>query len=186
MDIGPTIGLAALVIFVFRPVVLGVVLSRARMSWEALGFVAWFGPRGLNSLLLALLVVQAELDDAVPLLATIGVVVLASALLHGATATPLSAWYARRAMQDTLPEERETTATALFQHDSGDVERIGADELQALLASPTPPVILDVRSRSSYARDAAGIPGSVRVEPDQVREWAVTQPKARLVVAYCT
>ena len=98
VDIGPTIGLAALVIFVFRPVVLGVVLSRARMSWEALGFVAWFGPRGLNSLLLALLVVQAELDDAVPLLATIGVVVLASALLHGATATPLSAWYARRAM----------------------------------------------------------------------------------------
>ena len=53
----PALGLAALVIFVIRPGVLGVVLARAKMSWEAHGFVCWFGPRGLNSLLLALLAV---------------------------------------------------------------------------------------------------------------------------------
>ena len=41
----PALGLAALVIFVIRPAVLGMVLARAKMSWEAHGFVCWFGPR---------------------------------------------------------------------------------------------------------------------------------------------
>ena len=59
VSIGPALGLAALVVFVIRPSVLGLVLARARMSWEAHVFVSWFGPRGLNSLLLVLLVVSA-------------------------------------------------------------------------------------------------------------------------------
>ncbi len=75
VDVVPAIILAALVIFVIRPGVLGVVLSRANMSWPAHGFVSWFGPRGLNSLLVALLVVQAELPGGEILLATVGVVV---------------------------------------------------------------------------------------------------------------
>ena len=58
VDLGPTLILAALVIFAIRPGVLGLVLARAKMSWPAHGFISWFGPRGLNSLLLALLVVQ--------------------------------------------------------------------------------------------------------------------------------
>ena len=32
----------------------------------------------------------------------------------------------------------------------------------------------------------ARIPGSVRVLPDQVTEWAAGQPRERPVVAYCT
>ena len=34
-DIVPTLGLAALVVFAIRPAVLGVVLAKARMSWQA-------------------------------------------------------------------------------------------------------------------------------------------------------
>ena len=86
--LGPAFILAALVIFLIRPPVLGLVLSRAKVSWEARAFVAWFGPRGLNSLLLALLVVQAGIPGSELLLATIGVVVLASVTIHGASATP--------------------------------------------------------------------------------------------------
>ena len=52
VDLLPTILLALLVIVVIRPAVLGVVLAKAKMSWEAHAFVSWFGPRGLNSLLL--------------------------------------------------------------------------------------------------------------------------------------
>ena len=59
VDLPPALGLAALVIFAIRPGVLGLILAFARMSWPARLFVSWFGPRGLNSLLLALLVVQA-------------------------------------------------------------------------------------------------------------------------------
>ena len=40
VDVVPVIILAARVIFVIRPGVLGVVLARANMSWPAHGFVA--------------------------------------------------------------------------------------------------------------------------------------------------
>jgi NhaP-type Na+/H+ or K+/H+ antiporter len=107
VSIGPALILAALVIFVIRPSVLGLVLSRVKMSWEAHAFISWFGPRGLNSLLLALLVVQADVPGSELLLATVGLVVLASATIHGASATPISAWYGRKAARETLAEERE-------------------------------------------------------------------------------
>ena len=87
-SLGPAILLAFLVIFVFRPSVIGLVLARAKMSWEAHAFVAWFGPRGLNSLLLMLLVVHAGVPGGELLFSTVGVVVLASVALHGASATP--------------------------------------------------------------------------------------------------
>ena len=186
ISVGPTVLLAALVIFVIRPSVLGLVLARARMSWEAHAFVGWFGPRGLNSLLLALIVVHADVPGSELLLATVGVVVLASVTIHGASATPISAWYGRRAAKETLAEERESTAAGLLGYDKNEVGRIGPDELNDLLEGPEQPVVLDVRSRSSYARDDAQIPGSVRVLPDRVIEWAADQPGERLVVTYCT
>jgi len=146
VDLPPELALAALVIFAIRPGVLGLVLSFGRTSWPARLFVSWFGPRGLNSLLLALLVVQAGVTGSELLLATVGVVVLASLLVHGGTATPMSAWYGRRAARETLAEERESTAPGLFSHDDREVSRISTEELSRLLAEPDPPVVLDVRS----------------------------------------
>ena len=187
ISIGPALILAALVILVFRPSALGIVLSRAKMSWEARVFVSWFGPRGLNSLLLALLVVQAGIVGSELLLATVGVVVMVSVVVHGATATPFSAWYGRKASEETLVEEREGTAAGLFSDDeSEEVQRISPEELSRLLEGPNPPIILDVRSRSSYERDNARSPGDVRVLPDQVTEWAATHPSDKSIVAYCT
>ena len=51
---------------------------------------------------------------------------------------------------------------------------------------PNPPIILDVRSRSSYEKDQAQIPGSVRVSPDSINEWTLPEDETGLVVAYCT
>ena len=48
VSLGPALIMAALVIFLIRPPVLALVLSRAKVSWEARAFVSWFGPRGLN------------------------------------------------------------------------------------------------------------------------------------------
>ncbi len=181
-----TLGLAGLVVFVIRPAILNLVLARAKMSWEAKAFVSWFGPRGLNSLLLALLVVQADIPSAEFLLAAVGVVVIASVAIHGASAAPVSAWYERRVNTATLAEEREGTADALFSGHDGEVARITPDELQVLLAGTNPPTVLDVRTRSSYERDGAQIPGSVRVLPDQVTEWVDVNKPEGLVVTYCT
>ena len=184
--VGPALGLAALVIFVIRPAVLGLVLSRARMSWEAHAFVSWFGPRGLNSLLLALLVVEAGVPDSELLLAVVGVVVFASVTVHGASATPISAWYGRKAASETLEEERESTAAGLFSHHEVDVPLITPEELNTLLAKPDRPLVLDVRTRSKFDQDGEKIPRSVRVLPDQVAEWAADLPRHRPVVTYCS
>ena len=185
-NIGAALLLAGMVIFVIRPSVLGLVLARSNMSWEAHAFISWFGPRGLNSLLLALLVVHAGVAGSELLLATVGVVVLASVAIHGGMATPISGWYGRKAARETLVEERESTAAGLFGHHEGEVQRITPEELNRLLSGPNPPIILDVRSRSSYEKDQAQIPGSVRVLPDHIDEWTPPEDEMGLVVAYCT
>ena len=185
-NIGAALLLAGLVIFVIRPSVLGLILARSNMSWEAHAFISWFGPRGLNSLLLALLVVQAGVAGSELLLATVGVVVLASVAIHGGMATPVGGWYGRRAARETLVEERESTAAGLFGHHEGEVRRITPEELNGLLNGPNPPIILDVRSRSSYEKDQAQIPGGVRVPPDRINEWTPPEDGTGLVVTYCT
>ena len=185
VDVGPTLILAALVIFVIRPGVLGLVLARAKMSWPAHFFVSWFGPRGLNSLLLALLVVQADVPGAELLLATVGVVVLASVSIHGATAVPFTAWYGKRAAEETLEEERESTAAGLFTHEETETARMTPQELIELMSGPEPPLILDVRTRSTHDHSGMRIPGDVRMMPDQVVEWASEYAGSGLVVVYC-
>ena len=186
VDVLPTLLVAAILIFLVRPGVLGIVLARAKMSLEAHAFVSWFGPRGLNSLLLALLVVHAGIDGAELLLATVGLVVLASTVVHGATATAASGWYERRAERSTLVEEREATAAGLFEHDETAIQRIKPEELRGLLDTEKPPLILDVRSPPSYERDGGQIPGSVRVPPDRLLKWDPGDVRDRLIVAYCT
>jgi hypothetical protein len=102
----------------------------------------------------------------------VGVVVTVSVVAHEATATPLSSLYARAVERTTLEEERESTAAGLFTGSEG-AHRISADELARRLEGSHPPLVLDVRTRSQYERDPTRIPGSVRVLPDQVQDWAM-------------
>jgi NhaP-type Na+/H+ or K+/H+ antiporter len=75
-------------------------------------FAGWFGPRGLASIVLGLIVVSEA-----PLLAgreeievAVALTVLLSVLLHGLTSAPLSAEYARRVqgMAADTPEKQGT------------------------------------------------------------------------------
>ena len=177
---------ALIVLVVARPVAIGLVLRRAVVSKRARLFIGWFGPRGVSSLLFALLVVSQGVPGAEWLLAITGIVVIASVVAHGVSATPLIAAYGRAVARETLPEEREATATGLFEQDAGAVPRMSPEALAARLASDEPPIVLDVRSRSAMGPDSPGIPGSIRVAPDEVAEWAARNPPDRLVVAYCT
>jgi NhaP-type Na+/H+ or K+/H+ antiporter len=177
---------SALVLGVARPLAITTVLHRATMSRNARLFIAFFGPRGLNSLLLVLLMVHQGYAAADRLFSIVGFVVVASVIIHGATATPLGAWYARRLTRGTLDEERESTVSGLFLGPAGDVPRITPAELAERLDGPNPPLVLDVRSRSQYAADPSQIPDSIRVLPDQVAAWATERDRVRQVVAYCT
>jgi NhaP-type Na+/H+ or K+/H+ antiporter len=181
--------LAALALLVVRPLVVGSLLTvrTAAISNHGRAFIAWFGPRGLNSLLLSLLVIEAGVPEGREVFAITGVVVIASTFVHGISATPLSAWYGHHVDAETHPEERESTLDGLLgSHHVEDVPRIDAEELARLIESDDPPVVLDVRSRSGYTRDPFRIPGAGRVRPDDIPDWARQNEADKLVVLYCT
>jgi sodium/hydrogen antiporter len=95
------------------PVALSLLGTRLRAV--SVLFAGWFGPRGLASVVLGLVVVEeAPLlsgRDEIELAVTL--TVLLSVLLHGITAAPLSAAYARRVqrMAADVPEKREAVVT---------------------------------------------------------------------------
>ena len=74
-------------------------------------FAGWFGPRGLASIVLGLIVIAEapQLAGAGEIEAVVASTVFLSVLLHGVTAAPLSAAYARRveAMPASVPEKGE-------------------------------------------------------------------------------
>ena len=184
---------ALITIFVVRPGAMLLALMRAKMSPLARGFIAWFGPRGLSALLLALLVVEAGAPQANMLLAVTGVVVVVSVLAHGVTATPAARWYGEKVAQaqQTMAEERESSAAGLFEGEATEAPRVTPEQLHAWIEESPPPIVLDVRSRAHYAESDGQIPGSIRVLPDQIHEWAEANEadlaaKHRRVVAYCT
>jgi sodium/hydrogen antiporter len=75
-------------------------------------FAGWFGPRGLASIVLGLIVVEEAplLPGRDEIEAVVALTVLLSVLLHGITAAPLSAVYARRVrgMVEGAPEKQAT------------------------------------------------------------------------------
>jgi NhaP-type Na+/H+ or K+/H+ antiporter len=75
------------------PVALAMLGSDARPP--SVAFLGWFGPRGLASIVFAVILVEdANLVHESVLLNTIFLTVALSVLLHGLTATPLAARYA--------------------------------------------------------------------------------------------
>jgi NhaP-type Na+/H+ or K+/H+ antiporter len=191
VDLGPALALAALSIFLFRPLSVGAALSlrRNQLSPEARAFLAWFGPRGLNSLLLALIVVESGVAEGQEIFGIAGVVVLFSVAVHGITATPLTAWYVRRVEAKTLPEEQESTIAGVFRRlpvSADEVPRISARDLKAALNARERPVILDVRARNGYAKDPFKIPGAIPLPPDEVADWGREADRDRLIALYCT
>jgi NhaP-type Na+/H+ or K+/H+ antiporter len=59
--------------------------------------LGWFGPRGLASVVFALIAFDGlDGGDSRRVLSTISVVVLLSVVAHGVSARPVGRWYARR------------------------------------------------------------------------------------------
>ena len=86
----------ALSLTAIRMIPIGVALAGSGhpVRWATVGFLGWFGPRGLASILFALFVLE---DSAVPggdtILVAVIVTVTLSVLAHGLTAAPASKWY---------------------------------------------------------------------------------------------
>ena len=87
---------AVLSLTVIRMVPVAVVLIGTRLGRATVALVGWFGPRGLASVVFALLALE-DLGGAVAgrAVAVITITVLLSVVAHGVTAEPLAAWYAK-------------------------------------------------------------------------------------------
>jgi NhaP-type Na+/H+ or K+/H+ antiporter len=97
---------ALLSLTVIRILPVAISLLGARMDWATVFFIGWFGPRGLASIIFALLALEdlhgvpGPLDEVV---ATIGLTVLLSVLFHGLSAQPLAGRYAAKHRADLEP-----------------------------------------------------------------------------------
>lgn len=105
--------LLSLTVLRMGPVWLALLGSGLRI--QTVAFIGWFGPRGLASVIFALLAYEELADDAAmqTVLATVGLTVLLSVVAHGLSAEPLAqrfgAWVARvHPPIDTAPAPEPT------------------------------------------------------------------------------
>ena len=153
-----------------RPLVLLLVLRFTDLSRRDIALLAWFGPRGLSTLLLILLPVFAGLPEANQLFAICSLVVLGSVVLHGASPALL------------------TRGQPTVISDTDPAVRITLEELRSLQERGEPVFILDVRTDKGFNSDAVMAKGAVRVHPDygvdEVRRLGL--PADAWIALYCT
>jgi sodium/hydrogen antiporter len=153
-----------------RPLVLLVVLRATPLSRRDLALLAWFGPRGLSTMLLILLPVFAGVPGAPQLFAVCSLVVLASIFLHGASPALL---------MRTRPVVTDDADPGL---------RISIAEMLEMQKRGETIYVLDVRQERSFLSETTMARGALRVNPDhavtEVRRLGL--PRDAWLVLYCT
>ena len=166
--------------------------------------IAWFGPRGLSSLLLVLLPVFAGLPGSDRLFAICSLVVLLSVVIHGGSPMLLARIARKRELElsripetEPQPEPEEPTRRSLpvieidttSQASAVDVssQSITFEELQKLQGAKEPVIILDVRTDRSLETSDYKAKGAVRINPDHAALEAreMNLPKEAWLIAYC-
>ena len=90
------IAYAVLSLTAIRMVPVGLALAGTGVGLDGKLFVGWFGPRGLASVVFAVIVLDAGLPGKETVTAAVAVTVILSILAHGLSANPLCATFARR------------------------------------------------------------------------------------------
>ncbi|MDQ3428107.1 MAG: cation:proton antiporter [Gemmatimonadota bacterium] len=185
---GRTLIFAAIALSV-RTVVLLPVLARSGLDRDSRRIIAWFGPRGLSSLLLVLLPVFAGVPGAEWLFALTSLVVLLSVVLHGGGI----ALYLNRLARNSRRVERDRAPAAVSEPPlagaaTEEPERITVAELRRLWETGQPVVVADVRTERSFREDGFRASGSMRLPPDDAVRLARERiiPKEATLVLYCT
>lgn len=87
-------GILSLTIIRILPVVVSLTGTSLPMKQKL--FIGWFGPRGLASIVFALIVFKQQLPNGQILLNTATVTIVLSVFLHGISAYPMSQWLAKK------------------------------------------------------------------------------------------
>jgi sodium/hydrogen antiporter len=169
----------AIIAITTRTIVLYPVLTQIGVRGRDRKLIALFGPRGLSSLLLALLPIFAGVSGADRWLTIACLVVLLSLVVHGAVIG-----FFLRDTPSVLPSASPATRT---QGREPINERISIDEVHELQKRGEPIVFVDSRAAKSYGTDERQIAGAVRVPPENAVRAATElrlSQHATLVV-YC-
>jgi NhaP-type Na+/H+ and K+/H+ antiporter len=98
------------VLLVARPAALLLSLARTGLPRPQKLFMAWFGPKGVTSMLFALFVLKSGAPDRSVVFDAAAFVILASIAAHGLTDTVAARWIERR-MREWHVGRREIRAT---------------------------------------------------------------------------
>ncbi|HUR91857.1 MAG TPA: cation:proton antiporter [Gemmatimonadaceae bacterium] len=177
-----TAGFALFAVLV-RSAVMALALGPMKLSPMSRRLVVWYGPRGLNSLLLVLLPVFAGVPGGKELFPIAALVVLVSLVFHGTLLVKLTRDLPAREVTSELAVPVVATGAGLVASD----ELITFDEVERLRAAGEGLVILDVRTGKSYDSSDARAAGSVRIPPDRVIDSAASLalPRNAWLAAYC-
>jgi NhaP-type Na+/H+ or K+/H+ antiporter len=187
--------LFAVIALIARPVSLYPMLAGLNLATRDRQLISAFGPRGLSSLLLALLPVFAGIPNAEQIFTVTSVVVLLSVVVHGGG----TAFFLRRsaargvvgpaAVLAPLSRSAAVVDIAPLNQSAAvkDPIRITIDEMRVLQRTGEPVVIVDARSARTYDGDPLTAAGSVRLQPeDPVRDAREQQlAKHANLVVYC-
>ena len=172
---------------VVRTAVLLPMLKGIGLSDRDRRIIAYFGPRGLSSLLFVLLPVFAGTPGAERLFSVACLVVLLSVVLHGAGI----GWFLRaNRPAAVVPPTREAMPVvdpALDPVRLAPAEGVTVDEVRGMMARGEPVVIVDARAGRNLRADPDQARGAIRVPPEDPVRSATEQrlsQRATLVV-YC-
>ena len=62
---------------------------------------------------------------------------------------------------------------------------VTASNLREMLSGGQPPIVIDVRKQPAFTSSTVTVGGALRRDPERVRDWAKSLPRASSVVVYC-
>ena len=185
-----TIVFAVFVVLIRVPVYL-ISLLGSNVDRRGRLLIAWFGPRGLSSLLLILLAVFAGLPGSDRLFAICSLIVLISVVIHGAAPMLLTRFSKKVETEgppapSEIPKESRSLPIVESPQSVG-AQSVTLEELDQLQQSGDEVVILDVRTDRSRDTSDQQAQGSVRMPPENVVAQARERklPKEAWLIAYC-
>ncbi len=66
------------------------------------------------------------------------------------------------------------------------IPRMNPADLNTLLSTAEPPLVVDLRNANAFASSIAKIPGAVRVPPAELEQHLPLLPKGKRIIIYCT
>jgi sodium/hydrogen antiporter len=185
--------LFAITVLLIRPIAFFISLAGTQLDFRSRLLIAWFGPRGLSSLLLILVPVFAAVPGTEPLFSICCFIVLLSVVIHGGSVMALEHNESTVASLEKAPASGDNTVaansslTSPANRSSKQDEVISIAEMREIQRSGAPHLALDVRAERNLADSDLRAGGSVRIPPELAvkRMMELDVPRQTWLFAFC-